>query len=224
MNTLYARLRKWRVSVLVIFVALLLGCALISSRMVPDSSIAPFFPDSAGRSAQLARILGQSPLSRLVFVELASADEDLLHESMEQLVRALPPDLASPMSFVPRDIAPEAVLALLPSFFDADMAHALGALDEQSMRALLEEDKAILASLAGPLAVPWVQKDPLHLRRLLAERLPRLDTSYTVSPASPYLSSADGQHVLLLLRPADSAFDTTAATRLLDTLTELRQG
>ena len=61
MNTLYATLRKWRVSVLVIFVALLLGCALISSRMVPDSSIAPFFPDSAGRSAQLARILGQSP-------------------------------------------------------------------------------------------------------------------------------------------------------------------
>lgn len=223
MNTLYATLRKWRVSVLVIFVALLLGCALISSRMVPDSSIAPFFPDSAGRSAQLARILGQSPLSRLVFVELASADEDLLHESMEQLVRALPPDLASPMSFVPRDIAPEAVLALLPSFFDADMAHALGALDEQSMLTLLEEDKALLASLAGPLAVPWVQKDPLHLRRLLTERLPRLDTSYTVSPASPYLFSADGQHVLLLLRPTDSAFDTTAATRLLDTFTELRQ-
>lgn len=223
MNTLYATLRKWRAPVLVIFVILLLGCALISSRMVPDSSITPFFPDSAGRSAQLARILSQSPLSRLVFVELASEDGDLLHESAEQLIRTIPPDLAHPVSFAPRDIAPETVLSLLPSFFDADMAHAMGTLDEQIMMALLEEDKALLASLAGSFAVPWVQKDPLHLRRLLTERLFRTDMAFTVSPASPCLSSPDGQHALLLLRPTDSAFDTTAATRLLDILTGLRQ-
>lgn len=223
MNTLYATLRKWRTPVLVIFVALLLGCTLISFRMEPDSSITPFFPDSAGRAAQLARILGQSPLSRLVFVELASEDGSLLHESVEQLVRAIPPDLARPVSFAPRDIAPETVLALLPSFFDADMARAMGALDDQTMMALLEEDKALLASLPGSFAVPWVQKDPLHLRRLLTERLPRTDLTFTVSPASPCLSSPDGQHALLLLRPAGSSFDTTAAIKLLDILTGLRQ-
>lgn len=220
---LYATLRKWRVSVLVIFVVILLGCALAASRMSPDSSVAPFFPDSDGHSARLARLLGQSPLSGLIFVELTADDEELLHESASRLLRAIPADLAHPVAFSPRDIAPETVLALLPSFFDAEMAHELSRLDERGMIALLEEDKAVLASLAGSPALPWVQKDPLQLRRLLMDRLPKADIPITLSPDLPWLFNDDGRHALLLLRSADSTFATSTATRLLATLLELQQ-
>lgn len=220
---MYATLRQWRVTVLTICMVILLGCAFAASRMSLDSSVVPFFPDSAGRSARIAGLLAQSPLSALVFVELTSHDETLLHQSVAGLIQAIPPDLARPVAFSPRDVAPETVLALLPSFFDADMAHELSRLDEQAMLALLEDDKTILATLAGPLALPWVRKDPLQLRRLLTTRLPRTGAPFSAPSALPCLFSADGRHALLLLRPADNAFATTAATRLLDTLLALRR-
>lgn len=222
MSTLYATLRKWRVFVLASFAIILLGCALAASRMTPDSSVAPFFPDSDGRSAQLARLLGQSPLLRLVFVELTADDASLLRESADRLIRAIPDDVAIPVAFSPRDIAPETVLALLPSFFDAEMAHELSRLDERAMTALLEKDKALLSSLAGSAALPWVRTDPLQLRRLLADRLPRAGVPFTLSPELPCLFSADGRHALLLLRPTDGTFVASEAERLLDTLLEQR--
>ena len=217
---LYAMLQKRRGLVLALFVTLLAACAFFTSRITPDSSIGAFFPDSDRRSVQLSRLLGQSPLTRLVFADIEAESGELLHRAAEQIVQAVPADMAKPLSFVSKDIKPEAVLALLPAFFDEGMERRLSGLDVKEMEALLEEDKVLLGSLASSFAMPWVQKDPLQLRHLLAERLP--EGKLGLSFSSPYPISEDGRHMLLLLRPAEHAFASASASALLDRLEAVR--
>ncbi|MBQ4616129.1 MAG: hypothetical protein IJB29_05400 [Mailhella sp.] len=223
---LYAMLQKRRGLVLALFVTLMAACAFFTSRITPDSSIAAFFPDSSSRSVQLSRLLERSPLTRLIFVDIEAEKEELLLQAADQIVHAIPADMAQPLSFVPKDIKPENVLALLPSFFDEEMERRLSRLDQEAMRTLLEEDKALLGSLASSFVMPWVQKDPLQLRSLLAERIP--EGKLGLSASSPYPISEDSRHMLLLFRPADHTFAAASASALVNRLEsvgrELSQG
>ena len=218
---LYARLWKRRGLVLALFAMLMAACALFTARIAPDSSIAAFFPDSDSRSVRLSRLLTHSPLAGLVFVDIEAEDRQSLHETAERLTRALPAHVAKPLSFAPKDLTPEAVLAFLPPFFDDAMERRLSDLDEDAMAARLRENKALLGSLASSFAIPWVQKDPLQLRLLLKERLPR-DVS-GLSLAAPYPVSEDGRHALLLLRPAGQRFSASSASELQGALSALEK-
>lgn len=201
--------------------------ALLAARMTPDASSIAFFPDDAPQIRRMAEALDISPASNLLFVDLFVDRPDgkyFLADVADGIVNDLPPELAKKVG--PAALpAPEALLALLPYFVDesaleylisvADKAHV-----EDAVRAIHGHLGSLLA--AGPV-YDWSMADPLGFRKFILSRMPASYEGAMPDPVLGYPVSADGKHLLLVLRPLHSLHDVNAAANLLTALQESLQ-
>ncbi|NCB23483.1 MAG: hypothetical protein EOM56_11725 [Deltaproteobacteria bacterium] len=187
--------------------------------MQPDSSSLAFFPDDAPQLRRMAKALDVSPASGLLFIDLSTerhGGKYALASVADALVGDLPPDMAERVGAVGMPDA-RALMALLPYFTDeATLAQlqraAADAQIDTSVRAARDNLNSLLA--AGP-AQEWLRADPLGLRQHVLSRLPAEHAWAMPDPVLGYPVSADGKHLLLVLRPAHSLHDVSAAARLM---------
>lgn len=64
----------------------------------------------------------------------------------------------------------------------------------------------------------WLRADPLGLRQVVLSRLPAEHAGAMPDPVLGYPVSADGKHLLLVLRPVHSLHDVSAAAQLMDAI------
>ena len=194
--------------------------ALLAARMQPDSSSLAFFPDDAPQLHRMAKALDVSPASGLLFIDLSTerhGGKYALASAADAMVGDLPSDMAERVGAVGMPDA-RALMALLPYFTDeATLAHlqraTADAQIDTSVRATRDNLNSLLA--AGP-AQEWLRADPLGLRQHVLSRLPVEHAGAMPDPVLGYPVSADGKHLLLVLRPAHSLHDVSAAARLMD--------
>ncbi|MEW6269882.1 MAG: MMPL family transporter [Thermodesulfobacteriota bacterium] len=113
-----------------------------------------------------------------------------------------------------------ALARLLPVEAHRDVAARLepGALD-----AAVKSLKRVLATPGSVGTSAYLAGDPLGLGALLGERLARARPDRALSPGSEYVLSRDGRRLLLLIRPAEPAYDVEAAERLAGALRRAEQ-
>lgn len=220
------RLHCWLRSHKILGFSLVLLCwavfALLAARMQPDSSSMAFFPDDAPQVRRMAKALDVSPASGLLFIDLSTERQGgkyALASAADAIVGDLPRDMAERMGAVGMPDA-QALMALLPYFMDdATLAQLQQATDASQIVAAVRSAHNNLNSLlaAGP-AQEWLRADPLSLRRFVLSRLPAEHAGAMPDPVLGYPVSADGKHLLLVLRPAHSLHDVSAAARLMDTI------
>ncbi|WP_291332100.1 hypothetical protein [Desulfovibrio sp.] len=194
--------------------------ALLAARMQPDSSSLAFFPDDAPQVRRMARALDVSPASGLLFIDLFTerpGGKYALASTADAMVGDLPPELAERVGVMGMPDA-QALMALLPYFTDeatlAQLQTATSASQiDTSVRAAHDNLNSLLA--AGP-AQEWLRADPLGLRQRILSRLPAEHAGAMPDPVLGYPVSADGKHLLLVLRPAHSLHDVSAAALLMD--------
>ncbi len=76
-------------------------------------------------------------------------------------------------------------------------------------------NRALLQAPFDLSAARWVRRDPLGITPLAARALDAAFDAATVNPRGGYLSTRDGTGLLLLVRPAQNAFDIDFTTRLM---------
>ena len=194
--------------------------ALLAARMQPDSSSLAFFPDDAPQLHRMAKALDVSPASGLLFIDLSTerhGGKYALASAADAIVGDLPPDMAARVGALGMPDA-QALMALLPYFTDeatlAQLQCAAG--DEQIDKAVRTAHDNLNSLLAAGPAQEWLRADPLGLRQHVLSRLPAEHAGAMPDPVLGYPVSADGKHLLLVLRPAHSLHDVSAAAQLMD--------
>ena len=196
--------------------------AFLAARMQPDSSSLAFFPDDAPQLRRMAKALDVSPASGLLFIDLSTEHHGgkyALASAADAIMADMPKAMAERVGAVGMPDA-QALMALLPYFTDeATLAQLqIAAADAQidtSVRVARDNLNSLLA--AGP-AQEWLRADPLGLRQHVLSRLPAEHAGAMPDPVLGYPVSADGKHLLLVLRPAHSLHDVNAAARLMDAI------
>ncbi|MBQ7617537.1 MAG: hypothetical protein IJS50_01555, partial [Desulfovibrio sp.] len=166
---------------------------------------------------RLVKAMDLAPLTRLLFLDLASEDGasvDELKSLAHELILAIQPELASPLQ-VFKEPEPKAFLELLPNFFDAAAEkYARSQSDPKTIAKNLETAKLNLAGLLGQGLSPWLAFDPLNFKKIIFERLPK-STLLKIAPIEDFPLSADQKHLLILLRPTHSLYDASSAQKLM---------
>lgn len=196
--------------------------ALLAARMQPDSSSMAFFPDNAPQVRRMAKALDVSPASGLLFIDISTerhGGKYALASAADAIVGDLPANMAERVGAMGMPDA-QSLMALLPYFTDdatlAHMQRAAGAAQvDDAVRAAHDNLNSLLA--AGP-AQEWLRADPLGLRQYVLARLPAEHAGAMPDPVLGYPVSADGKHLLLVLRPAHSLHDVSAAVQLMDAI------
>ena len=196
--------------------------ALFAARMQPDSSSLAFFPDDAPQVRRMARALDVSPASGLLFIDLFTerpGGKFALASAADAMVGDLPPQMAERVGAMGMPNA-QALMALLPYFTDeatlSQLQHAANAEQiDAAVRSAHDNLNSLLA--AGP-AQDWLRADPLGLRKHVLARLPAEHAGAMPDPVLGYPVSADGKHLLLVLRPTHSLHDVSAAAQLMDAI------
>lgn len=196
--------------------------ALLASRMQPDSSSLAFFPDDAPQVRRMAKALDVSPASGLLFIDLFTdrpGGKYALASAADAITADLPLAMAERVGAMGMPDA-QALMALLPYFTDegtlARLQTATNASQiDTSVRVAHNNLNSLLA--AGP-AQEWLRADPLGLRQHILSRLPAEHAGAMPDPVLGYPVSADGKHLLLVLRPAYSLHDVSAAALLMDAI------
>ena len=220
------RLHCWMRSHRILGFSLVLLCwaiaAFLASRMQADSSSMAFFPDDAPQVRRMAKALDVSPASGLLFVDLSTGRPDgkyALASAADAVMGDLPAAMVERVGALGMPDA-RAIMALLPYFVDeATLASLQRAADDAQVDAAVRKAHDAMNSLlaAGP-AQEWLRADPLGLRQVVLSRLPAEHAGAMPDPALGYPVSADGKHLLLVLRPVHSLHDVSAAAQLMDAI------
>lgn len=185
-----------------------------------------FFPDSSPTLQRMARGMDLAPFSRFVCVDFAienTDDESLqnLAQSMKQFERKLSSELVTPFStnqYIER-ITPEHLLALLPSLFTEDVENeVLERISEDNIKQSVQKSYGLLTGFSVAAMIPWLRTDPLSLRDFVLEHFPKQSGIPTAEARYGYPLSADGKHMLLLLKPKKSMHDTEFAVQLMQNI------
>lgn len=196
--------------------------ALLAARMQSDSSSLAFFPDDAPRVRRMAEALDVSPASGLLFIDLSTerhGGKYALASAADAILSDLPSEMAERVGALGMPDA-QALMALLPYLTDeatlAQLQRTVGAVQiDNAVRAAHDNLNSLLA--AGP-AQEWLRADPLGLRQYVLSRLPAEHAGAMPDPILGYPVSADGKHLLLVLRPTHSLHDVNAAAQLMDAI------
>lgn len=201
--------------------------AFSATRMTPDASSMAFFPDDAPQIRRMAEALDVSPASNLLFVDLSIDRPDgkyFLADVADAIVNDLPADLAKKMGPVALP-PPEGLLTLLPYFVDESaLEYLISVADRTHVESAVSTIYGHLGSLlaTGPVH-DWSMIDPLNFRKFVLSRMPAGYAGAMPDPVLGYPVSADGKHLLLVLRPLHSLHDVSAAANLMTALQESLQ-
>jgi hypothetical protein len=149
-------------------------------------------------------------------IAFATAFEDELARS---------PEIVGVRSRVDLDAFNAALRAgALPRLLPVDAHTEVAArLTPQGVAAAVKNLKRVLATPGSVGTSAYLAADPLGLGALLGEWLARARPDRALSPGSEYVLSPDGRRLLMLVRPAESAYDLDAAERLAKALQRAEQ-
>lgn len=204
---------RGRAATLIVVAATALGFALAVPHLKFTTKITEFLPDSADRGAQIAALLADSELARVMIVDLTLGEAAPAPDRLTALTRSLvaflraQPDVAMARSGFTEDDA-AAVLAFLQSW-PATTFLPREAYGDDALRARLGELRDQLAGPTGLVVRQTAPRDPLGgswepLRALAAAR------GGSVTDDGGVLVTADRRHAFVFVETRSSPFDSDA--------------
>ena len=205
---------RWRgrIATLVVVAATALGFAIAVPYLQFSTKITEFLPDSADRGAQIAALLADSELARVMILDLSLREPrpapDLvgLTRSLIEFLRAQPDVAVARSGFTEADVA--AVTAFLQAW-PATTFLPRTAYGDEALRARLSELRDQLAGPAGLVVRQTAPRDPLGgmwepVRTLQAARVGNLVDDDGI------LLTGDRAHAFVFVETRSSPFDSDA--------------
>ncbi len=225
---------RHRVLVAVVFCLLWAVALLGALRSRTDMSTLSFFPDSDPELIRMAEALHMAPFTRLLLLDFSfhatsqpsniSAENNSLPASetlamyAQKVLAALPQELVTHATALP-ELHPQKLMALLPALTDAEVLASLEAqVQKDAVQTSLTTAREQLGQLWGGFTLPWVQNDPLQLRKMLFSRFPSAPSFGQIDAQTGLAVSEDAKHVLLVLRPQFSMHQAEESARLMHAL------
>ena len=218
-----------KVRVLFFFVGLILFSAYGVYNLKVDNSIQPLMPQGDSQAVSAATLLDLNPASRVLLVEISSSSPEnskllasiasKVESSVEEFL--LPNQFSGQFQdgFLPVD--PISLLNLIPALYDESMDRIL------REKTFLPNMKKSIAGLKNDLTGAYgfapkafIKSDPLNFLSVLKNRFP-VETMHLGAFGQTFLSggkypvSANGNHLLMILKPKAQVNDTEAAKTLI---------
>jgi predicted exporter len=204
---------RGRVASLAVLLATAIGFAVAAPHFKFSTKITAFLPDSADRGAQIAALLAQSELARVMVIDLSlaqpDADPDRLGALTGSLLDALHarPDVATARSgFTEADVTAmvEFLAAWPATTFLPRTAYA-----DAAVRTRLEELREQLGSELGLVVRTIAPRDPLGGMWEPLDAL-RLAQGTALADTGGILFTADHTHAFVFVETRASPFDSEA--------------
>jgi predicted exporter len=204
---------RGRAATLLVLAATALGFAAAVPHLRFSTRITEFLPDSADRGAQIAALLADSELARVMILDVTLGESAPAPDRLAALTRSLIGFLrAQPDVAVVRSGFTEADVAALTQFLQSWPATTFlprSEYGDDALRARLSELRDQLASPAGVVVRQTAPRDPLGgawqpIRALQAARTENLVDEDGV------LLTADRRHAFAFVQTRSSPFDSDA--------------
>lgn len=221
--TLYRFLARRRILLAAAVMAVLAWSGLTTTGLRLDKSLKALLPDSSDTLRQSLELLDLAPFSRIMLIQLTAeeaAAAPRLAGAADELVRGLDPNLVRPIETAEMpDI--KQIMALLPALCDeACLARLRRAAESPALAEALSAIKTDLAGAGGLQDFFW-RIDPLGLRAEVFGKFPRHQGWPLSDPLIGYPVTADGRHLLMILKPLVSLNDTEGALALMEDIRAL---
>ncbi len=181
-----------------------------------DLSIASLLPDSSKQLSRMGQLLDINPSSRVMMVEFSAVNDSYVGD-MEKIAAALDVGLSE---FMEEDTLkglplPGYLLQMLPYVFDQDTSAQLqGKITPEAINESVLGVHRAMSGLYGFAPKEYLRSDPLGFLSLFSKMVdPDLfqGTGFDPSTVQAYPVSADGKHLLLVLRPKSGMYDAENA-------------
>lgn len=188
-----------------------------------DTSLKALMPDSPPAMRQSVDLLDLAPFSKHMLIQLTADRPEagpLLAAAADELLAGLPPDLAKGLETAALPDLQQ-IMAFLPALCDSPcLARVKAAAAPERLAESLAAIKTDLAGLGGATDLFW-RLDPLALRAEVFGKFPQATGWPMADPFIGYPVSADGRHLLIVLKPSVSMGDTEKSQTLMAALDRL---
>jgi len=204
----------------VFFAACLVGMPFLR----PVENVASLIPDDHSGLAQDFRLLQKAPFTGRMLIDVAAppgADARALANAGDALAGALAPSVFPEVNSGPRLGDPSVLIThmldLLPALFTQDdLVLARKKLAPEAVRNSLRECMRLLGATEGIGMQGVIRRDPLGLSRLALAKLAHLRLSDALILQQGHFISADGRHLLIIVRPAAAMTDSNGAREVVE--------
>lgn len=206
-------MRRARIASVLVVVATAIGFATAASKLTFTAAITEFLPDGGQRDAQVAALLAQSEVARVMIIDVSLGTQlaapDRLHafaSSLLEFLRGRPEVAHARSGMAEHDIA--ATLEFLHAWPATTFIPATDYSDDAIRRRLVE----LRDQLAGPMSMlvrPTAQRDPLGGMWQLLRGL-RASQNGTIVDDDGIMVTADRRHAFAFVETKASPFDSEA--------------
>ena len=230
-SLLYDFFARRRVLLYIMTFAVIVAAAFILRNIRMNEDIAPLLPDGQNEAAKDFALLQKAPFADKVLINLEAGpltDKQYLIDATDRLTGAMSKPYftgaASGPTLTSNEMVPSWLMNTLPNTFtEADRMAVQKMLAPDAVQNRLKDLYAQLISPEGSMLKPLLQTDPLDMKRLVLEKLIRVNVIPDMRLFNNHFISADGKNTLIIAQTPVKITDSKGSIELLAHLRNLIQ-